>query len=176
MKSYSAKAVANYFLEKYRSSGITPLKMQKLVYIAHGWYLAVYDKPLIDDEYPEAWKYGPIFASIYHEFKYRGYLPILDPASEFEIDEDSPDLEIRTVVPKVEEDAHALLDRIWEVYGHMSGEDLSSLCHEEGSHWDKASSKSHGKRNVHIDEETIKKYYRERLQIEKPESKVKATA
>ena len=38
---YSAKAVANYFLSKYgRKKGITPLKIQKLVYIAHGWHMA----------------------------------------------------------------------------------------------------------------------------------------
>ena len=40
-RSAQAKAVANYFLEKAEQEGkpITPLQIQKLVYIAYGWYL-----------------------------------------------------------------------------------------------------------------------------------------
>ncbi len=60
---YSAQAVANCFLDlaNKENKEITPLKIQKLVYIAHGWFLAVTDKPLVDDEFVEAWQYGPVF-------------------------------------------------------------------------------------------------------------------
>lgn len=61
---YSAKAVANYFLAQYGKHGLNPLKLQKLVYIAHGWNLAVRNQPLVDNELPEAWEYGPVFASL----------------------------------------------------------------------------------------------------------------
>ena len=75
---YSAFAVANYFLRLGRDSGeeITPLKIQKLVYIAHGYHLAFTASdnspnglPLVDDEFAEAWQYGPVFPSLYHHFK-----------------------------------------------------------------------------------------------------------
>ena len=49
---YPVKAIANYFLKDHRKEGITPLKIQKLVYIAYGWYLAYHQHPLINDEYP----------------------------------------------------------------------------------------------------------------------------
>ena len=91
---YSAKAVANYFLAKYGKHGITPLKMQKLVYLSHGWYLAFYDEPLVDDEYAEAWRYGPVFDSLYHEFKHRGRLPITNPARDI-------DLDLKETTPKI---------------------------------------------------------------------------
>lgn len=57
----SAKAVANHFLELAWSDGTTlnPMQIQKLVYIAHGWHLAITEKPLIHESV-EAWTYGPV--------------------------------------------------------------------------------------------------------------------
>lgn len=55
--SYSAKEIANYFLELSAKKDISPLKIQKLVYIAHGWHLALYGEPLVQDELAEAWEY-----------------------------------------------------------------------------------------------------------------------
>lgn len=56
--------------------------MQKLLYVAHGWHLALYDAPLIADEYLEAWQYGPAYASVYYEFRDFGRLPITRLATE----------------------------------------------------------------------------------------------
>ena len=80
---YSAKAIANYFLDKAdeESISLTPMKIIKLVYIAHGWYLALTDKPLIKD-YVEAWTYGPVIPDLYHEFKKYGNRPIQEYATE----------------------------------------------------------------------------------------------
>ena len=44
---YSALAVANWFVENL--AGTTPLKLQKLIYFAHGWHLALKGEPLIDE-------------------------------------------------------------------------------------------------------------------------------
>jgi uncharacterized phage-associated protein len=41
--SYPAEAIANYFIGKSITNpktSLTPLKLIKLVYVAHGWYLA----------------------------------------------------------------------------------------------------------------------------------------
>lgn len=158
---YSAKAVANYFLSKYGKQGITPLKIQKLVYIAHGWTMGIRgkDAPLVDDEFAEAWEYGPVFPSIYHEFKHRGRQAILEPATDL-----NEDLEI--VVPKVDqndEETVNLLDRIWDVYGNYTGIQLSELCHEVDSPWYKARKESNVRMNQHISDENIAEHYREKL-------------
>lgn len=55
---YPAIAIANYFLKlgKERGIAINPMKLNKLVYLAHGWHLALYDLSLID-EMVEAWTF-----------------------------------------------------------------------------------------------------------------------
>ena len=66
----SAVAVANYFVRKSLETGkeLTPMKVLKLVYIAHGWNLALYDEPLISDSI-QAWKFGPVIPSVYQAFR-----------------------------------------------------------------------------------------------------------
>ena len=49
---HPVKAIANFFIDRYGRHGITPLKLQKLIYVAHGWHLALLDKPLVIDENP----------------------------------------------------------------------------------------------------------------------------
>lgn len=157
----SAKAVANYFLSKHKKEGITPLKIQKLVYIAHGWYMAFhgYQYPLVEDENAEAWQYGPVFPSLYHEFKHRGRLPIMELATEidFDLDEKTPR------ILKSDKKARSLLDRIWEVYGSYTGFELSELCHEDDSPWDKTRKQSRGKKNTDISDKVIAEHYKELL-------------
>ena len=79
-------SVANYFIGKGIESGIevTPMKLIKLVYVAHGWYLGNYQKPLIG-EASEAWKYGPTIPSLYHSFKQLGNQKITKQKAMFEV-------------------------------------------------------------------------------------------
>jgi len=60
MQTQPTLAVANYLIGKAQSEGrsITPMQLIKLVYIAHGWTLGLYDQPLIGEQV-EAWTYGP---------------------------------------------------------------------------------------------------------------------
>jgi uncharacterized phage-associated protein len=71
--SYSVATVANAFIDIVANNGfyLTNLKLQKLVYFAHGWYLAFTDTPLIDDEV-QSWKYGPVIQSLHYELKHYG--------------------------------------------------------------------------------------------------------
>ena len=157
---YSAKAIANYFLSKYGKHGISPLKMQKLVYLAHGWYMAFHDDPLVDDEYAEAWEYGPVFASLYHEFKHRGRLPIIDHATEVSFDHPG------STTPKIkksDKETPKLLDRIWEVYGNRTGMQLSRITHAPNSPWEKTRKDANGRRNANISDTDIREFYKAEL-------------
>jgi len=51
------------------------MQLIKLVYIAHGWTLGLYNQPLIGKQV-EAWTYGPVIPSVYHDFKHYGRDPI----------------------------------------------------------------------------------------------------
>lgn len=161
---YSAKAIANYFLTKYGRHGISPLKLQKLVYIAHGWHMALLDGDLlVDDEYVEAWQYGPVFPSLYHEFKDLGSKRVTRKAEDISFVESEDDFAfIAPEVPESDDRTRKLLDRIWEVYGKFTGGQLSSLTHAEGTPWSEVRRKNTGMRNVHIPNELIRKHYEEK--------------
>ncbi len=155
---YSAKAVANYFLAKHGDHGITPLTLQKLVYIAHGWFMAIYNNELlVGDEFAEAWEFGPVFPSLYNEFKHFGRSPITTLATSF-----NDDLQI--VTPKIDKSdlrTSKLLDAVWTAYGlRYSGMQLSDLCHAPGSPWDETKKKHGNKRNADIPDSLIAKHYR----------------
>ena len=66
MENIKSLAVANWFLEKaWRNNhNITAMSLQKLVYFAHCWQLALYNEPLTN-EFPQAWSWGPVFRDIY---------------------------------------------------------------------------------------------------------------
>ena len=82
---FSAKAVANVFLELADAAKqtLTPMKLQKLVYYAHGWYLGLTGRPLLD-ELIQAWSFGPVVRSLYNEFKEFGADPITHKATTIE--------------------------------------------------------------------------------------------
>ena len=110
------------------------MKLQKLCYVAHGWSLA-YGEPLIHDAV-EAWKWGPVFRSLYREFREYGSDPIDRRASVF----DGGSLEERQISiydypdsknKKIDE----FLESVWDVYGKYSAGQLSDITHRTGTPW-----------------------------------------
>lgn len=152
---YSAKAVANYFLDLAKAKGesLDPMKLQKLVYFAHGWFLAVYGKPLLDEQV-QAWDYGPVIQTLYHEFKDYGSGPITDYAFDFTL----PKFE-KPIIPTEDQGTIAVLNRIWEVYGKYTGIQLSNMTHAPGSPWHEALEGKEGLRSVSIPNELIRKHF-----------------
>jgi uncharacterized phage-associated protein len=129
--TYSPLLIANYFIEKSLSSGqiITPMKVVKMVYIAHGWHLAVLGKPLIAESV-QAWKYGPVIPSVYHAFKVFGSDPIKAPLT-------PGNTEYDLIAPQTRE----ILDRVWEAYGQYSALQLSSITHLPNTPWEQIAHK-----------------------------------
>ena len=152
---YSAKAVANYFLRLAEKEGkkLSPMKLQKLIYFAHGWHLAVYGTPLISEEV-QAWKYGPVIRSIYHEFKEFGAGTIDVQATEIK--------NFSMVTPGIDSDDKNtidLLDTIWRIYGSFSAIQLSNITHRQGTPWEVTWRANEGMLEVGIDNEEIRKYF-----------------
>lgn len=70
--------VAKYFIllsSRKDEPPITHLKLQKLVYYAHAWYIGLNgpNNPLVEDDSIEAWVHGPVFPRLYHEYRRHGY-------------------------------------------------------------------------------------------------------
>ena len=154
---YEAESIANYFLnraEKEGVSDISPLKLQKLVYYAHGWSLGLNDEPLINENI-EAWQYGPVISSLYHRFKSFGNNKIDIKACKLSRDKKSlVEYEIPT-----HQNTLLLLDSVWRNYKEFSAIALSNMTHEDGTPWSKTSREF---RNSHIDNDVIKQYFKER--------------
>ena len=129
MEMYSPVTIANYFIKKSIEEGVemTPMKVLKLVYIAHGWHLGLFDEELISEQV-QAWKYGPVVRSVYQEFKHYGNRDIegLSFKSTFEKEEFGQ---------LKEKGVYHLLDKIWEVYKDYTGLQLSTLTHQPGTPW-----------------------------------------
>lgn len=155
---YSPVAVANWFIRRAEEDGqrLDPMKLIKLVYLAHGWHLATTGEPLIN-ETVEAWQYGPVVPTLYHTFKSYGRHPIQGVALEVQdFDFSAP------LIPSTDFATIELLERVWTIYGHFSGVQLSQLTHRSGSPWHEAwnRAKSQGKvRGVDIPDQDLKFHF-----------------
>lgn len=150
-------SIANFFIDKSlkEESELSPLKLLKLVYISHGWYLGLEDSPLIDDKI-EAWKYGPVVPKIYHSFKHYGNEQITNL-----------DFDIQTFSYLQPNDNRivAFLKKIWEVYNPFTALQLSAMTHEINSPWDIVWNQQNGKAkfSAEIPNDIIKNYYKKRV-------------
>lgn len=136
---FDTGAVANFLLDLADREGraITPMKLQKLLYFAHGWHLALTEEPLLNEQI-EAWKWGPVVPSIYHEFKEFGAGPI----------EDSRVCRIKRAKGRVRlvpieigdsgissSRAKAVIRRVWKVFKRYTALQLSNMTHQPGTPW-----------------------------------------
>ena len=154
-KSYPAEAVANWFIKKGLDEGkpVDHLRLQKLVYIAHGWCLAELEKPLINEPV-QAWQYGPVIKSLYHALKFKGSSEITDPITLPEDDDFGIVRQVARIVPNDDEDIQKLLEKVWERYKTSSGADLIEATHKEGTPWDRVYKK--GRHDIIIENNDIK--------------------
>src|SRR5262245_61775720 len=79
---YDARAVANFVLDRadHLAIGVSNLHIIKILYYAHGHFLALLHKRLIDQAF-EAWEYGPVVQDIYQRFKRHGKASITERAT-----------------------------------------------------------------------------------------------
>ena len=76
--TFDIHQIADYFISKANADAgdpITHLKLQKVIYYAQAWYLALNDEDLVDDEF-EAWVHGPVVRVLYDRFQGVNWQPI----------------------------------------------------------------------------------------------------
>ena len=155
---YSAKAVANYFLVKGEDENIdiSPMKILKLVYVAHGWYLAMAGEPLIKDKV-EAWEHGPVIPELYFEFRHYRSDPIQGRAQE----QITPSISTLENQPSnLEFTTEDFLDAVWNAYKNFTAIQLSNMTHQPKTPWHTTKREVKFKKNPPIDNVTIQDYYR----------------
>lgn len=147
---YDVLTVADDILKiaKEKGKSLTPMQLVKLSYIAHGWSLALLDRPLFHNRI-EAWKYGPVIPDLYRATKSYGRNPIPHSAIK-----DSG-------TPSVMPETHAFLEDVFNKYGDLSGPTLSYLTHQSGTPWDQVFSPH--ERSTPITDDRIKEHYKGKL-------------
>lgn len=156
MTQSSTLAIANFFIRKSlkEKKPITQIKLQKLIFFAHGFYLALKERPLVGEKI-EAWQYGPVVPSVYHKFKKWGNNTI-----EKVLIENDDNLIIH------EEDLE-FLDLVWHKFSHYSAAQLVEMSHEKDGPWSKAIEKSialvgYTVPNIKMNNIEIYSYFKER--------------
>lgn len=112
--------VANYFLSK---KSMSPKKLQKIVYYAYGWTLALLNEDIkaldnrLFNESIEAWIHGPVIPELYQKYKNYGWQDI------DKINDNQDDL--------FSEDVKDVLNQVWEVYGEYTANELETISRKE---------------------------------------------
>ncbi len=120
--TYDARQIANWFIVNAgkENQKLTIMAILKLIYISHGWYLALYNQPLFYNRI-EAWKFGPVVPDVYLGFRNQGMQ--IDKPLQIESDK------IGTAEEK-------FLTEIYEIYGDLNPYHLSKLTHVPGGPWE----------------------------------------
>ena len=109
---------------------ITPMKLQKMIYLVYKRYYKEYKKSLFTESF-EVWRYGPVVRSVYDEFK--GFKS--NRISRYAIERDGT---ILVVNEKKAQNFKEALDYVWDKYKLYDGIPLSEMTHRQGTAWWKA--------------------------------------
>ena len=127
----SANSLANTLLKKSfeENINITPMKLQKLIYFIYKRHLKNFNEKLFEEAFL-VWRYGPVLASVYDEFKSFGSERITRFAKDAN--------QNVYVINESATDIMESINEIWESYKNYDGVSLSIMTHQPGTAWSKA--------------------------------------
>lgn len=125
---HDPRAIANEFLKLKEGQPINQMWLQKLVYMAHGWNLAINKAPLVSGRI-EAWDGGPVLRPIWDQMRDLGRNA---PGSLFGNPNRVP------YAATLSDGERAVIDHVWKRYGAYTGRQLSEMTHKEGTPWSNA--------------------------------------
>ncbi len=157
-----ALAVANAFINFALAENIevTNMKLQKLVFFAHGWYMGNTSKALIEESF-KVWKWGPVIPSLYHRFRDYGSNNITSIGFSYSLEKVEHGYIFKKETPFLKNPTEIMpfLKDVWDVYKNYTAIQLSNITHYEGSPW--YTTAQQGLET--IDNKTICNYYKEKL-------------
>ena len=159
--AYPAIVVANEIIKLAKSETlpVSPMKLQKILYLANGVSYKRLGEKLIKEKF-EAWDYGPVINQVYHTFKdYRGGL-IPEPV-ETHVHTEGFNFVLSSSIA-VDEPHMKIIKEAWDNSKNLSAITLSAWSHNKSSPWDKAYNAT--PRQVYISDEDIQTYFNEFIQ------------
>jgi uncharacterized phage-associated protein len=163
--------IANEFIRRAAKASrhLTHMQLQKLVYIAHGWNLAINGTPLTLDT-PSAWDYGPVYRDLFEALRGYGSNPVTREirAGDFGggVFLEGPDADkvAQAALGQGEKD---VIDRVFRDYGQFHAYNLSALTHQPGTPWDQVYKQGVGKMQM-IDNERVRRHFIELARSPRP--------
>ena len=121
-ETVSCACLANYFLERASQEGraLTPLQVNYLLYLAQGWHLAYFDKPLLNEAFL-AGRQGIKPMYFHAALARRGTQGIREP---FRSGPGPLDVEFS---PQLRPEGMAFLDKFWQAYAPYGGNQLARM-------------------------------------------------
>lgn len=110
--NYQAIDIASFFIRK----GVSPLKLQKLLYYSQVWYFVKFRKRLFNDDL-QAWMYGPVVYDVWDKLKYIKRSAIIPNNKATDVNLFS--------------DVSNHLDDVWDTYGGLPLAQLVDLVRKE---------------------------------------------
>ena len=136
----NAAATTNAFFDIQEADNtqfppIDHMKLQKLLFYSHAWWLAAKDDALFPEDI-EAWAWGPVVRNIYIQFSDFGRQTIRQKrAVELIRIGDGPlNYQFREPDP-IGGEVKRFLDDVWETHKTFSGVQLSNTTHLPGEPW-----------------------------------------
>jgi uncharacterized phage-associated protein len=153
---YPAIVVANEIIKLANAEKVdlTPLKLQKILYLANGISYKRTGEKLINEKF-EPWDYGPVVKSVYNVYRENGANTIKEP-----IDDRIPSGSYSSLSSSsfiVNDDDLKIIKEAWDSVKNLSAFTLSAWSHNKDSPWDKAYNSN--PKQAYISDEDIKEYF-----------------
>ncbi len=150
--------VCDYIISRVCNAGssMNELKLQKLLYYAQAWHLAVFGSRLFDERF-QAWVHGPVSRAVYDRFGATKSL-----YSPVELSDVRPKFDFKALT----EEQREHIDSVLEVYAGYTGTQLEQLTHNEEP-WMQArvGYRESQRCEVEIDEDLMRQFYGQRLNV-----------
>lgn len=147
LKTYDSVIAAKYLLALAYKKGIVlnVTKVQKILYIAYGYFLSKYEHPIVNEQ-PRAWPFGPVFPRTRKKVEYNIIIEVSNPIFD----------EIRQ-----NEELTTKFDSIIDKYSPYSASQLSEWSHSVGSPWYQSTKLNGFNWNQAIPDLFIQSYFKE---------------
>ena len=144
---YNSVQVACYIvaMANERRLGINMTKLQKLLYITYGTYLALYNQRLTN-EHPQAWPYGPVFPTVRNRLLKRDL-------SSIGLQDVSPQ------IPAEDKRFEQVVNLVLNSFGDKNATTLTLWSHQSGSPWDRIASQEGFTWGEQIPDSYIQEYF-----------------
>jgi uncharacterized phage-associated protein len=169
---YPSLSVANHLigLASAENKKISYPQLQSMLYLSHGWHLALTGRPLVNEPFyawRKCWYRGPLLGGIYVEFNRYGAIggiPGLVPGySLYQAGDDSY--------------AKRIMSRVWKLYGSRPEFALIALTRADDTPWQRAILATDPRiERVRLPNSEIKSYFEPRLSMRSERDMPRAVA